>query len=151
MQKRPKICTCCRVSETKRYLYHRSKLAKAGPGYEVWPKHPPVQKNSSSPWFVLKTLVPMTEPFSVICTYITSKIQSFFFIKGLLLHIRTSPSPKDSIFGVHMTQKVCDLRSLLSKDNSNVKLLNSHYFWKWTNANPVKNFSKGRHCFQVVN
>ena len=49
-KKRPKICTCCRVSEGKIYLYHRSKIAKAGPGYDVWPEHPPVQISSSSPW-----------------------------------------------------------------------------------------------------
>ena len=33
-QKRPKICTCCRVSEAKFYLYHSTKIAKAGPGYD---------------------------------------------------------------------------------------------------------------------
>ena len=48
-KKKPKICTCCRVSEAKIYLYHSSKIAKAGPGYDVWPEHPPVQINSSSP------------------------------------------------------------------------------------------------------
>ena len=49
-QKSPKICTVCRVSAAKIYLHHSSKIAKAGPGYDVGPEHPPVQKNSSSPW-----------------------------------------------------------------------------------------------------
>ena len=33
-QKRPKICTCCRVSKAKFYLYHSTKIAKAGPGFD---------------------------------------------------------------------------------------------------------------------
>ena len=37
------------VVEANIYLYHSSKIAKAGPGYDVWPEHPPVQINSSSP------------------------------------------------------------------------------------------------------
>ena len=40
MRKRPKICTCCRVSEAKIYLYHSSKIAKAGPGSDDRPDHP---------------------------------------------------------------------------------------------------------------
>ena len=32
----PKICTCCRVSEAKFHLYHSTKIAKAGPGFEDW-------------------------------------------------------------------------------------------------------------------
>ena len=31
------------------YMYQSSKIAKAGPGYDVRPEHPPVQINSSSP------------------------------------------------------------------------------------------------------
>ena len=46
-KKRPKIC---RVSKAKIYLYHSSKIAKAGPGYDDRTEHPPVQINSSSPW-----------------------------------------------------------------------------------------------------
>ena len=34
-KKRPKICTC-RVKEAKFHLYHSSKIAKAGPGFEEW-------------------------------------------------------------------------------------------------------------------
>ena len=37
------------VVEAKIYLYHSSKKAKAGPGYDVRPEYPPVQINSSSP------------------------------------------------------------------------------------------------------
>ena len=47
-KKRPKICTCCRVSEF--YLYHSTKIAKAGPGFDDWPEHPSVQINTSSSW-----------------------------------------------------------------------------------------------------
>ena len=36
-QKRPKICTCCRVSEAKFYLYHSTKIAKAWPGFDEIP------------------------------------------------------------------------------------------------------------------
>ena len=31
------------------HMYHSSKIAKAGPVYDVRPEHPPVQINSSSP------------------------------------------------------------------------------------------------------
>ena len=48
-EKRPKICTCRRVSETKIYLYHSTKTAKAGPEFDDPPEHPSVQINSSSP------------------------------------------------------------------------------------------------------
>ena len=48
-EKRPKICTCRRVSETKIYLYHSTKIAKAGPEFDDPPEHPSVQINSSSP------------------------------------------------------------------------------------------------------
>jgi hypothetical protein len=51
-KKRPKICTWGKVSEAKFYLYHSTKTAKAGPGFEDWPDHPSVQINSSSPWMV---------------------------------------------------------------------------------------------------
>ena len=40
---------CCRVSEAKFYLYHNSKIAKAGPGFDDRLEHPYVQINSSSP------------------------------------------------------------------------------------------------------
>ena len=51
-QKRPKICYCCRVSEAKICLYHSSKIVKAGPGYDNWPEHHPVQINYSSPCII---------------------------------------------------------------------------------------------------
>ena len=47
-KKRPKICTCCRGSEAKFYLYHSTKIAKAGPGFDDRPEHPSIQINSSS-------------------------------------------------------------------------------------------------------
>ena len=49
-QKRPEICTCCRVSKAKFYLYHSTNIAEARPGFDDWPEHPFVQINSSSPW-----------------------------------------------------------------------------------------------------
>ena len=49
-KKRPKICTCCRVSKAKFYLYHSTKVAKARPGFDDEPEYPSVQINSSSPW-----------------------------------------------------------------------------------------------------
>ena len=52
-KKRPKICTCCRVSEAKFYLYHSTKIAKARHGFDDRPEYPSVQINSSSPWIVL--------------------------------------------------------------------------------------------------
>ena len=36
-QKRPKIYNCCRVSEAKFYLYHSTKIAKAGPWFDEIP------------------------------------------------------------------------------------------------------------------
>ena len=45
-----KICTCCRVSKAKFYLYHSTKITKARLGFDDRPEHPSVQINSSSPW-----------------------------------------------------------------------------------------------------
>ena len=50
LKKRPKIYTCCRVSEANFYLHHSTKIAKAGPGFDVRPEHPSVKNKSSSPW-----------------------------------------------------------------------------------------------------
>ena len=52
-KKRPKILICCRVSEPKIYLYHSTKIDKAGPGYHVWLEHPPDQINFSFPCPIL--------------------------------------------------------------------------------------------------
>ena len=49
-RKRPKVCTCCRVSKAKFYLHHSTKIAKSGPGFDDQPEHPSVQINSSRPW-----------------------------------------------------------------------------------------------------
>ena len=51
-QKKPTICNCCRFSEDKLYLYHSTKIAKAGPGFDDWPKHPSVQIYSSNPCLI---------------------------------------------------------------------------------------------------
>ena len=49
-KKRPEICTCCRVSEAKCYLYHSTKIAKGRTCFDDPPKYPSFQINSSSPW-----------------------------------------------------------------------------------------------------
>ena len=56
-KKRPKICTCCRVSEAKFYLHHSTKIAKARPGFDDWPEYPSVQINFSSPCFKILKLI----------------------------------------------------------------------------------------------
>ena len=58
-KKRPKICTCSRVSEAKFYLYHTTKIAKARPGFDDRSEHPSVRINSSSP---------TVEDKSILCT-----------------------------------------------------------------------------------
>ena len=47
-QKRPKICTGCRVSEAKIYLYHGTKIVKARPHSVEWQTDSSVQKQ----WFM---------------------------------------------------------------------------------------------------
>ena len=48
MQKKiPKICTGCRVSEAKIYLYHSTEIAKPRPNSEVWQTDTSVQKQWS--------------------------------------------------------------------------------------------------------
>ena len=49
-QKRPKICTGCRVSAAKIYLYHSTKLAKARPHRVEWQTDSSVQKQ----WFMVR-------------------------------------------------------------------------------------------------
>ena len=48
-KKIPKICTGCRVSEAKIYLYHSTEIAKARPHSEVWQTDTSVQKQWSMP------------------------------------------------------------------------------------------------------
>ena len=50
MKKRLKICTIVveLLNEAKFYLYHSIKIAKAGPGFDDWPEHPPIQANCNS-------------------------------------------------------------------------------------------------------
>ena len=58
-KKRPKISTCCRVSEAKIYLFHSTRIDKSGPGYDERLEHPPTQINSSSPWLDRLQTAPM--------------------------------------------------------------------------------------------
>ena len=46
-KKIPKICTGCRVSAAKIYLYHSTKIAKARPHSEEWQTDTSVQKQWS--------------------------------------------------------------------------------------------------------
>ena len=46
-KKIPKICTGCRVSEAKIYLYHSTETAKARPHSEEWQTDTSVQKQWS--------------------------------------------------------------------------------------------------------
>ena len=46
-KKIPKICTGCRVSTVKIYLYHSTKIAKARPHSEEWQTDSSVQKQWS--------------------------------------------------------------------------------------------------------
>ena len=48
-KKNPKICTGCRVSEAKIYLYHSTEIAKARPHSEEWQTDTSVQKQWSMP------------------------------------------------------------------------------------------------------
>ena len=52
-KKIPKICTGCRVSEAKIYLYHSTKIAKARPHSEEWQTDTSVQKQ----WSMTETTV----------------------------------------------------------------------------------------------
>ena len=49
-KKNPKICTGCRVSAAKIYLYHSTKIAKARPHSVEWQTDSSVQKQ----WFMLR-------------------------------------------------------------------------------------------------
>ena len=78
-KKIPKICTGCRVSAAKLYLYHSTKIVKAGPGLDDWPEHPSVQINSSSPWLnahfrVTKLLHSFHIKFQINCQFLFFKL-----------------------------------------------------------------------------
>ena len=51
-KKNSKICTGCRVSEAKIYLYHSTEIAKARPHREEWQTDTSVQKQWSMPWYI---------------------------------------------------------------------------------------------------
>jgi len=50
-KKIPKICTGCKVSEAKIYLYHSTEIAKARPHSEEWQTDTSVQKQ----WSMIKS------------------------------------------------------------------------------------------------
>ena len=52
-KKIPKICTGCRVSAAKIYLYHSNKIAKARPHSEEWQTDSSVQKQ----WSMVKSMI----------------------------------------------------------------------------------------------
>ena len=70
-KKRPKICTGCRVSAVKIYLYHTTKIAKARPHRVEWQTHSSVQKQ----WFMakLRTFSPKVTVHKITCTKEASK------------------------------------------------------------------------------
>ena len=73
MQKKSlKICTCCRVSEAKFYLYHSTKIAKARPGFDDRSEHPSVQINSSSPCIISMTLLSTCQHMKKFGQYVIS-------------------------------------------------------------------------------
>ena len=51
-KKIPKICTGCRVSEAKIYLYHSNEIAKARPHSVEWQTDTPVQKQWSMAYLI---------------------------------------------------------------------------------------------------
>ena len=53
----PKICTGCRVSEAKIYLYHSTEIAKARPHSEEWETDTSVQKQWSMTYVTLHHLI----------------------------------------------------------------------------------------------
>ena len=52
-KKSPKICTGCRVSAAKIYLYHGTEIAKARPHSEEWQTDTSVQKHWSMAQYIL--------------------------------------------------------------------------------------------------
>ena len=59
-KKIPKICTGCRVSGAKIYLYHSTKIDKARPHSEEWQTDTSVQKQWSMIYLGLAVFVPQT-------------------------------------------------------------------------------------------
>ena len=59
-KKIPKICTGCRVSEAKIYLYHSTEIAKARPHSEEWQTDTSVQKQ----WSMDNANMPYTHKFN---------------------------------------------------------------------------------------
>ena len=69
-KKNPKICTGCRVSEAKIYLYHSTEIAKARPYSKEWQTDTSVQKQWS-----------MDE----ICKFLLKMCLKFLLLKYLVL------------------------------------------------------------------
>ena len=63
-QKRPKICTGCRVSAAKIYIYHSTKIAKARPHRVECPTDSSVQKQWSM-HYVTKVVNALTDYFPI--------------------------------------------------------------------------------------
>ena len=61
-KKIPKICTGCRVSAAKIYLYHSTKIAKARPHSEEWQTDTSIQKQ----WFMAKPIFLIKIPISAV-------------------------------------------------------------------------------------
>ena len=59
----PKICTGCRVSDAKIYLYHSTEIAKARPHSEEWQRDTSVQKQLSMPYLTFCYFLPIIKPF----------------------------------------------------------------------------------------
>ena len=76
-KKIPKICTGCRVSEAKIYLYHSTELAKARPHSEEWQTDSSVQKQWSMYHynFIFRSLIQFLESdFSLNALFYESNI-----------------------------------------------------------------------------
>ena len=73
----PKICTGCRVSKAKIYLYHSTEIAKARPHSEEWQTDTSVQKQWSMP-----NLIDLILNYS--CLYKNS--QSFYLLTRVFVH-----------------------------------------------------------------
>ena len=101
-QKRPKICTGCRVSAGKIYLYHCTKIAKAWPHRVEWQTDSSVQKQ----WFMLnlrryfdldpQQKVPnysLEQKIGISCL-LKRAVNSNFLLRGVIWHFLVAMGPK---------------------------------------------------------
>ena len=89
-KKIPKICTGCRVSAAKIYLYHSTKIAKARPHSEEWQTDTSVQKQ----WSMTKATEQLMSycPNMHIGIYCESAAQSFHSLKTAAFGIKDKKS-----------------------------------------------------------